>query len=535
MKRAPVHLRKSSLTLRERERLPAAAFVFPKQRRFPIHDLFHGRLALIYVMSPSLAADREQVAKAVLARYPELRSFWASRMAEKRRPARVRAERAPVGRPTRRPATPAPARRRERRLSTNPSSEDSMPIYVVNPMHSMRENPLAYDETPVIMVGKPRRRLVRSRTPGKPGHRSSRMTLPSSETHALNPKTGAAFCGAGVSRKTGKAVAGMIHPTDKHVVTCMRCIKVINLNDVDMSVPGVSRRRAIIERDLKPGGAKKREKHQMIRGGEQGRFVSGSGAHVASRKAYRIHKERTAETGGPLFRGSEGIADFEKYVGWRGRPTQTIGEKRGRLLEAQRTAAGRRRREAAEAAYAESGMAERIGAMGEFAPVEFEEREVMFAEGRRRAAAAKGRRGAAAARRASEAAREAGVAAGRRAVGGSEEYMDNPRSKAKRKAKKGGRSAQSAGLKKGQSLMQKAAAAYRAGKYPTMQAALRGVARKNPLSEDGRVVSNPKRGGKKRSSARTAAQSDAAKAMSLFRSGRAKTLAKAWAMVKRGA
>jgi hypothetical protein len=83
--------------------------------------------------------------------------------------------------------------------------------------------------------------------------------------------------------------------------------------------------------------------------------------------------------------------------------------------------------------------------------------------------------------------------------------------------------------------MQKAAAAYRAGKYPTMQAALRGVARKNPLSEDGRVVSNPKRGGKKRSSARTAAQSDAAKAMSLFRSGRAKTLAKAWAMVKRGA
>jgi hypothetical protein len=438
MKRAPVHLRKSSLTSGERERLPAAAFVFPKQRRFPIHDLFHGRLALIYVMSPSLAADREQVAKAVLARYPELRSFWASRMAEKRRPARVRAERAPVGRPTRRPATPAPARRRERRLSTNPSSEDSMPIYVVNPMHSMRENPLAYDETPVIMVGKPRRRLVRSRTPGKPGHRSSRMTLPSSETHALNPKTGAAFCGAGVSRKTGKAVAGMIHPTDKHVVTCMRCIKVINLNDVDMSVPGVSRRRAIIERDLKPGGAKKREKHQMIRGGEQGRFVSGSGAHVASRKAYRIHKERTAETGGPLFRGSEGIADFEKYVGWRGRPTQTIGEKRGRLLEAQRTAAGRRRREAAEAAYAESGMAERIAAMGEYAPVEFEEREVMFAEGRRRAAAAKGRRGAAAARRASEAAREAGVAAGRRAVGGSEEYMDNPRSKAKRKAKKGG-------------------------------------------------------------------------------------------------
>lgn len=501
-----------------------------------------------------------------------------------------------------------------------------MPIYVVNPMHAMRENPLAYDETPVIMVGKPRRRLIRARTPGKPGRRSERMTLPSSETHALNPKTGAAFCGAGVSRSTGKAVAGMIHPTNKNVVTCMRCIKIINLNDVDMSVPGVSRRRAIIERDLKPGSAKKREKHQMIRGGEQGRFVSGSGAHVASRKAYRIHKERTPETGGPLFRGSEGIADFEKYVGWRGRPTQTIGEKRGRILEAQRTAAERRRRETAEAAYAESGMAERIAAMGEYAPVEFEEREVMFAEGRRRAAAAEGRRGAAAARREAEAARVAGVAAGRRAVGGAEEYMDNPRRnpslrkmaskmvKAKKAseveslyvyegdtgyyvkiifrtsaqardaatdlylhadweqyrtevqtseprsaaaakalakavakdlrfpvadigthASRKGAASRSAGLKKGQSLMQKAAAAYRAGKYPTMQAALRGVARKNPLSEDGRVVSNPKRGSKKRSSARTAAQSDAAKAMSLFRSGRADSLGEAWAMVRRGA
>lgn len=405
-----------------------------------------------------------------------------------------------------------------------------MPIYVVNPMHAMRENPLAYDETPVIMVGKPRRRLIRSRTPGKPGRRSERMTLPSSETHALNPKTGAAFCGAGLSRSTGKAVAGMIHPTNKKVVTCMRCIKIINLNNVDMSVPGVSRRLAIIERDLKPGSAKKREKHQMIRGGEQGRFVSGNSAHVASRKAYRIHKERTPETGGPLFRGSEGIADFEKYVGWRGRPTQTIGEKRGRILEAQRTAAERRRREAAEAAYAESGMSERIAAMGEYAPVEFEEREVMFAEGRRRAAAAAGRRGAAAARREAEAARVAGVAAGRRAVGGAEEYMDNPR----RGGKRSGRRAQSAGLKKGQGLMQKAAAAYRAGKYPTMQAALRGVSRKNPLSEDGRVVSNPKRGSKKRGG-RTAAQSDAAKAMSLFRSGRADSLGEAWAMVKRGA
>ena len=487
MKRAPVHLRKTALAPSERARLPASVFVFPKERRFPIHDLFHGRLALIYVMSPSLSADREKVVKAVLARYPELRSFWESRTKAQRRP--QRRMRDVAARPARRTLPPAPARRRERRLSTNPSSEDNMPIYVVNPMHATRSNPLAYDATPVIVVGKPQRRLIRARTPGKPGHFSKEARISASETHALNPKTGAAFCGAGISRKTGKAAAGMIHPTNKNVVTCMRCIKVINLNDVDMSVPGVSRRRAIIERDLKPGGAKKREKHQMIRGGEQGRFVSGNAAHTSSRKAYRIYKERTAETGGPLYRGSEGIADFEKYVGWRGRPTQTIGEKRGRILEAQRTASERRRREAAEAAYAESGMAERIGAMGEFAPVEFEEREVLFEAGRRRAASAAGRRAAAERREAASAEREAAVARGRRAVGESGEYMDNPS-----RGRRGGKRAQAAGLKKGQSLMAKAAAAYRAGKYPTMQSALRGVARKrNPLSEDGVVVSNPRR------------------------------------------
>ena len=72
-------MKKSVLSQSERGRLPASAFVFPKERRFPIPDLFHGRLALIYVMSPSHAASREKVVKAVLSRYPELRSFWESR------------------------------------------------------------------------------------------------------------------------------------------------------------------------------------------------------------------------------------------------------------------------------------------------------------------------------------------------------------------------------------------------------------------------------------------------------------------------
>jgi len=78
-------------------------------------------------------------------------------------------------------------------------------------------------------------------------------------------------------------------------------------------------------------------------------------------------------------------------------------------------------------------------------------------------------------------------------------FVTNPRRRKKpmsRSAKKAlhGRYRREEGLKKGQNLMAMAAAAYRAGKYPTMQSALRGVARKsNPLSEDGVVVSNPRR------------------------------------------
>lgn len=536
MARRRVHMKKSVLSKSTRERLPASDFVFPRERRFPIHDEFHGRLALIYVMSPSHAESRAKVVKAVLSRYPELRSFWESREGAVERRRLRPAKRRPAARPAaRRPAAVA-LRRPRAGARLNPASEESMPVYVLNPLLSeMRENPLAYDETPVIMVGKPQFRLVR----GKAGHkqRSKQKYLPSSETHAMNPKTGGAFCGAGLNR-SGTVKAGEVHRTDKSVVTCMRCIKIIKLNDVDRSVPGMTRRLAIIERDLKPGSAKKREKHQMIRGGDQGRFVSGSGAHIRSGKAFRVHKERTAATGGPMYRGSEGISDFQKYAGYRGRPTQTVGEKRSRMGAERVTAAERRRLELAAERRRESGLEERLALMEEFGPgLSVEEMEAAREVGSRRARmAAMGRKGATS-RRAAAAEREAGrraaaagAAASRRGAGSAEEYMDNPRRRKK------SRVAQKAGLKKGQGLMQKAAAAYRAGKYPTMQSALRGVARKsNPLSEDGMVV-NPRRKGRKaaKRGGRTAAQSDAARAMSLFRSGKADTLAEAWSMVKRG-
>ena len=58
--------------------------------------------------------------------------------------------------------------------------------------------------------------------------------------------------------------------------------------------------------------------------------------------------------------------------------------------------------------------------------------------------------------------------------------------------------------------------------------------RRNPLSEDGAVVSNPRRkGAANRAGKRTAAQGNAAKAMRLFHSGQASSLAEAWAMLRR--
>jgi hypothetical protein len=60
----------------------------PGERKYPIHDLYHARLALIYVLSPSNAAYRDEVVGAVLARYPELKFWWGARSRRLAAPAR---------------------------------------------------------------------------------------------------------------------------------------------------------------------------------------------------------------------------------------------------------------------------------------------------------------------------------------------------------------------------------------------------------------------------------------------------------------
>ena len=79
MARRPVHMKKTALSSRKRAALKASDFAVPSERKYPINDLFHARLALTYVLSPSNAAYRDEVVRAVIARYPELQFWWAAR------------------------------------------------------------------------------------------------------------------------------------------------------------------------------------------------------------------------------------------------------------------------------------------------------------------------------------------------------------------------------------------------------------------------------------------------------------------------
>ncbi len=62
------------LTTKTREALPKGAFVFPKQERYPIHDLAHGKNALARVSQHGTPAEKARVRAAVHRRYPEIGS-----------------------------------------------------------------------------------------------------------------------------------------------------------------------------------------------------------------------------------------------------------------------------------------------------------------------------------------------------------------------------------------------------------------------------------------------------------------------------
>lgn len=61
------------LTYKKRKALKSSSFVFPKERRYPIHDINHARSALSMVARFGDTNEKKRVRAAVYRRYPELK------------------------------------------------------------------------------------------------------------------------------------------------------------------------------------------------------------------------------------------------------------------------------------------------------------------------------------------------------------------------------------------------------------------------------------------------------------------------------
>jgi hypothetical protein len=60
------------LTYKQRENLPDSAFVFPKERGYPIHDVEHARNALARVAQNGTSEEKAKVRSAVSKKYPSI-------------------------------------------------------------------------------------------------------------------------------------------------------------------------------------------------------------------------------------------------------------------------------------------------------------------------------------------------------------------------------------------------------------------------------------------------------------------------------
>jgi hypothetical protein len=68
-------------------RAATGTYVFPATKDFPIGDLYHARLALIYALAPSHDGQRTAIRAAVNRRWPEYNwdAWWRKKTAKKKR------------------------------------------------------------------------------------------------------------------------------------------------------------------------------------------------------------------------------------------------------------------------------------------------------------------------------------------------------------------------------------------------------------------------------------------------------------------
>lgn len=62
----------AKLSTEARKALSSSQFVFPKERRYPIHDASHARNALARVSQHGTPAEKSKVRAAVKRRYPKI-------------------------------------------------------------------------------------------------------------------------------------------------------------------------------------------------------------------------------------------------------------------------------------------------------------------------------------------------------------------------------------------------------------------------------------------------------------------------------
>ncbi len=63
----------AELTAKQRNALPPSAFALPKLRKYPIHDLVHGRNALARVAQHGTFMQKRKVRRAVYRKFPSLK------------------------------------------------------------------------------------------------------------------------------------------------------------------------------------------------------------------------------------------------------------------------------------------------------------------------------------------------------------------------------------------------------------------------------------------------------------------------------
>ena len=230
-RKVPAHMSRTP------RRAATSVYVFPREKKYPIGDLYHARMALggPYASSGyTTPATRAEILQAVAEEYPQYNwaSYWNNHIMGNKKPRR---------------------RSKDGRKLTPLYNWDVSVGAKAAPKRRVAANPRRKNVSRRRNYG--RIRILRN-PDGMPLGKGTAVRVPGGKrSHILNERSGYALCGAGK--------LGNLKPSAAKKITCYRCIKIRIVDSGDD-----------VERMLatEPG---KRRTHMMVPGGRQGRYVSG--------------------------------------------------------------------------------------------------------------------------------------------------------------------------------------------------------------------------------------------------------------------